>query len=473
VTSADDWIITPRDPLHLQPTTDLGNALRLLAAYGNRFRHNDAMEWMVWDGRIWRPDDSAAKVFKAAQSLQELLRADGETAKALGYSETATDLAKAVKRSQQRSTIVNALTLWKPHAFLAATDFDQHPTKVTVANGTLDLDGRTLSGFDPSLHGTRMMPVEYNEHATAPFFEETLAYFVPDVAEREYLQRLAGYCMTTETGEQQFTILHGKGANAKSTILEGFRQVLGRGGDRGFSQEVNPRVFEARTAGSGAGPDPERFGLLGMRLVTPVETSTALKLDAPFIKSITGGEAMTARDVYKSSVTWKPGFKIIMATNHAPSIDDDSYGMWRRVHRLNLTQVKPEEKRLSFDEVMEHLTSQRSGILNWMLDGFDEWRKHGLAAPPSVLMATEEMRLSQDRLGTFLAESTVARPGYAVERKVLWDAFNHWRHSDDSMRRMGRNEFYEAMRDRLGPEDGYRRFVGVDCNFPFHAETPY
>jgi putative DNA primase/helicase len=469
VSAADAWIAEPRDPLTLRPTTDLGNALRLHDRYGEKFRHNTAMDWVRWDDQIWRPDDSAAQVSLAAQSLEHLIRDDLDVAKAGGYTDTAKDLFRAIRRVQGKSVIGNALALWRAHVFLPAVEFDQDPTKVTVGNGTLDLDTRKLTGFDPSLHCTRLMPVDHDPHAEAPFFTATLAYFVPDQQVREYLQRLFGYCLTNDIGEQQFTVMVGPGANGKSTILEAIRQVLGKGSERGFSREVNPKVFEARGAGSGANADPERFGLLGMRLVTPIETDAELRLDAPFIKSVTGGEAMTARDLYRTSVTWKPTFKIIFASNHEPRIDDDSEGMWRRVHKVDFGVRIPEEHKLPWEATVDALRAERAGILNWMLDGYDEWRQHGLAAPPQVALAAAVMREDQDQLGLFLRECTTPEEGALTVRGELWRVFGEWRRDDRAMHKIGRTDFYARMAKRLGDPDsrGNFRNIGVVSFIPY------
>ena len=190
--------------------------------------------------------------------------------------------------------------------------------------------------------------------------------------------------------------------------------MFGRGSERGFSHEVNPKVFEARSAGSGASPDPERFGLLGMRLVTPIETDTELRLDAPFIKSVTGGEAMTARDLFK------------YVADLEADLQDRLRLQPRAAHRRRLrgacgggctrstsTVRIPEEHRAALGGHREGSSRpRRPGILNWCWTGYDEWRRHGLAAPPQVELASAMMRADQDQLGLFLSECT-ARGGCA------------------------------------------------------------
>jgi hypothetical protein len=49
---------TLRVPIIERPFTDAGNAERLHALYGGRFRYSHPQRtFFVWDGRRWAPDD--------------------------------------------------------------------------------------------------------------------------------------------------------------------------------------------------------------------------------------------------------------------------------------------------------------------------------------------------------------------------------------------------------------------------------
>jgi putative DNA primase/helicase len=81
-----------------------------------------------------------------------------------------------------------------------------------------------------------------------------------------------------------------------------------------------------------------------------------------------------------------------------------------------------EDKRLK-----EKLLAERSGILNWCLMGFVQWREQGGLRPPEcVLAATEEYRGENDVLGTWLAECCTKNANAVAEAGTLYRCYRHW-----------------------------------------------
>jgi hypothetical protein len=60
------------EPVHL---TDRGNAVRLARQHGHDLRHCHPWgKWLVWDGRRWRVDDTAAVTRRANSVVVDLFR---------------------------------------------------------------------------------------------------------------------------------------------------------------------------------------------------------------------------------------------------------------------------------------------------------------------------------------------------------------------------------------------------------------
>ena len=70
-----------------------------------------------------------------------------------------------------------------------------------------------------------------------------------------------------------------------------------------------------------------------------------------------------------------------LSTNHLPKIDGNDDGIWRRVKLIPFTVnlrdvVKPIP---DLDKIL--VESEGSGILNWLLAGYADYRKNGFVVP--------------------------------------------------------------------------------------------
>ena len=79
------------------------------------------------------------------------------------------------------------------------------------------------------------------------------------------------------------------------------------------------------------GCDPELVKTIHKRCVSVNEPVQGVRLSGNYIKSLTGDDIITARELYKDPVSWKPSAKHIITCNDMPSTDDISEGFKRRL----------------------------------------------------------------------------------------------------------------------------------------------
>ena len=72
------------------------------------------------------------------------------------------------------------------------------------------------------------------------------------------------------------------------------------------------------------------------------------------------------------------------------------------------------------------LRSEASGILNWLLEGTERWRRERLKAPAIVLKATDEYRGEMDVIGNFLKERCIVKEGASIRIRELFKAYADW-----------------------------------------------
>jgi putative DNA primase/helicase len=177
----------------------------------------------------------------------------------------------------------------------------------------------------------------------------------------------------------------------------------------------------ARARGN-RGPRNDLARLHRMRLVVAAESGEGRRLDEATVKSLTGGDTVTARFLYGEHFEFRPQFKLCLVTNHRPRVDGDDDAIWRRLRLVPFEEcfIGREDRSLSAD-----LEAELPGILAWAVEGCLEWQRDGLGEAEAVQRATREYREEEDVLGAFLADRCVVGEGQ-VAPSDLRDAYDDY-----------------------------------------------
>jgi putative DNA primase/helicase len=337
-----------------------------------------------------------------------------------------------------------AMARSEPPLPVLAKAFDADPWVLNVTNGLLDLRTARLRPHDRRAFCTKLAPVAYDPAATCPRFEAFLLEVLGgDTDLVAYLQRFAGYCLTGDTSEHVLALLYGTGANGKSTLIEVWRAILG---DYATHADFSSFLQQAHPNGGGA-PSPDIVRLRGARLVSAIEADPGQRLAENVIKSLTGGDMVTARELYSKAIEFKPAFKLILAANHKPTIRGTDHAIWRRVHLVPFTVTIPPERR--DHDLGKKLAEEAPGIFAWMVKGCRDWQREGLKPPASVVAATAAYRAEMDVLGPFLADrcKLVDDADAFVTAKALRGAYEAYCESEGE-KPLGPNAFARHLEER-------------------------
>jgi putative DNA primase/helicase len=204
--------------------------------------------------------------------------------------------------------------------------------------------------------------------------------------------------------------------------------------------------------------------LRGVRLVVAQETEVGRQWADAKIKSITGGDPISARFMRQDFFTYTPQFKLVVVGNHKPALRTVDESIRRRMHLVPFTVTIPPEER---DKgLFDKLKSEWPGILKWAVEGCLEWQKTGLAAPAAVISATDEYLSEEDALARWIDECCVIGKHLWGIGAKLWGSWKAW--SDANNERTGtRKSFTDAMaahRYVKGKSQGVRGYSGIDLN---------
>lgn len=89
----------------------------------------------------------------------------------------------------------------------------------------------------------------------------------------------------------------------------------------------------------GGAPTPDLAKLPGTRLVTAAEPNAGDTLSEKIVKTITGGEKLAVRHLYRDVFEMEPTFKLVISCNQRPAIRGQDKGIWRRVLLVPFTQT--------------------------------------------------------------------------------------------------------------------------------------
>jgi putative DNA primase/helicase len=437
---------------------DLGNSRRLIAHHGQGLRYVPEWgQWLCWDGTRWQVDITSEAVRLAKKTADEILKT---TAKA-----KATKRGSNTKRSRSAAGISAMLSLAEsePGVPVRIEELDTDPWLFNCANGTLDLRTGTLRPQRQTDLITKLCLAAYNPNAGCPVWEEALARIFPDKSDPDtgdaemvgFLQRFFGYCLTGLVTEQKLPIFWGKGANGKSTVLEALLTLLGS--DYAIKAAQDMLVMKKY-----ASHPTERADLFGRRLVVCSETGEDERLNEALVKDLTGGERIRARRMKEDFWEFKPTHKLVICTNHKPTISGTDHGIWRRPLLVPFTQTfwNPDDpadvakglpERLKQDKQLSaKLSAEAEGILAWCVRGCLAWQRDGLRIPKTVETATKEYRQEQDIVSEFLAARCVKKSldDYRVRASDLYGAFLDWcrdNGNDPEEKKIGQKKFSQCV----------------------------
>jgi putative DNA primase/helicase len=142
--------------------------------------------------------------------------------------------------------------------------------------------------------------------------------------------------------------------------------------------------------------------LRGARLVTATETEEGRQWAESRIKSLTGGDRVSARFMRQDFFEYTPQFKLFIAGNHRPGLRSVDEAIRRRFHLIPFAVTIPLQERDG--ELTEKLKAEWPGILAWIVAGCLKWQSEGLAAPEAVTAATAEYLNSEDAIAAWIDE---------------------------------------------------------------------
>lgn len=430
--------------------THHGSALAFASIWGAKLRFAvEPRVWYQWDGTRWRQlavgdvNELAVRTVKAQRAAW---MEDGLDVEVAGKAQR--HFLKGEDQGNNEKIVKMASLL--PTLRVSVTEFDGDLMKIGTQNGEIDLCTGNFAPPNPLSHLTLSINALFDPEARAPRWERFVReVFDGNEEQIDYIQRAFGYSLTGSVEEQLFFICVGEGANGKSTLLNVVREVMG-----GYAKATPFTTFDAKSRNEQTN---DLARLMGARYVTIIETGEESYLSEAKIKQATGGDPITCRFLNKEFFEYVPQYKIWMAANRPPNISGTDHGTLRRPVIIHFNRKFSEGERNPY--LQDQLLAERSGILNWLLEGLRKWHQHklGIRIPKVIQESKREFQEEMDILGQWLRACTQqAEPVFFERSEDLYASYQAYvkmiGHRPKAMKHWGmdmKNRF-EKTRDSKG-----------------------
>ncbi len=374
-------------------------------------------KWLAWDGKRWKVDIDQSRTTRLARRL---VRNYWDQLLAIQTEKQQKEWADFCRWANRKTTIENVVSLARCDARTTIDHelLNQNTHFLNLQNGTLDVSTREFRDHRQTDSITQIANVAYDPKAQCPKWRAfiDLIFGCDDEAKR-YIQALLGYSCSGDVGEHILPICYGSGANGKSTLWNAIVELLGD-----YAMLAPSKLLLGTTNEH----DTVIASLYQRRLVAISEPDEGSKLREARVKELTGDEQITARRMREDYWSFRRTHKFWLSTNHLPQINGTDEGIWRRIKLIpfrvdlrTVTQPIPDYHKMLVAE-------EGPGILNWLIDGFQDWQANGFIEPRSVIDETRSYRGSSDELGRFVADCCDVSPELVVTSTELFEAYRNW-----------------------------------------------
>lgn len=444
------------ESLEAKKLTQARFAAEFASLHSQLYRHDIRRKgWMQYQSPRWAYDPGKT----VRRAMLKFVQQRHRDALRLTDYERRQKLVKFCLQAESKTSIEQLVSMAEWNELLQdnGEHWDEQPMLLSVPNGVIDLTTGELRPGTPTDKLTMLAGVPYHPDAECRRWWQFLSeVFDGDPELIDFAQKLCGYMLTGMTTEQVIVMCYGPGGNGKSLFLNTLRLIAG--------EYATTLPFSSLSAQAADAVSNDLAALQGRRIVAASEINEGVRLNEARLKSLTGGDEISARFLYSEHFTFVPVAKFILSVNHKPVVRDDSHGFWRRVRLLPFMVKFEGDARDPF--LAAKLKEEAIGILAWAIQGCLLWQKEGLPMPASVREATDEYAADSDPLNEFLRACCDVLPDETCTASELYKAYDSWCTNERLTKwdRMTSTSFGRAMGTRFKKKHtaGGSIYIGVD-----------
>lgn len=461
-------------------------------------------DYYYYDGSLWVRDLNATllrnrmssevvgKFHAVAQRMDaevKRLQAAGTEAEELKQAKDTLQATRAIMMSLETTKAKNNyVTEYKDMSFAANRSFlsklDANKDLLGFANGVMELSTGVFRAGRPDDYLTMSTGYAWADKDDAAIQAHIKQVFDSTAINQEvadYEMDVYAYMLGGCKYQERMWFLTGSGRNGKGLKMKLLSAALGNAcndGARGYCYEPNAAIFtNSKTNSAAASPDILR--LRGARMCTVAEPEVGW--NASLLKALTGGDKITARDLYSSPQSFEPQHGLLLQQNGDVEVEkiDRAFHMRVRViphpweHVVEPTEECERKIDPSLKPLFEHSVEYRQQFARMLVATYRDkdigdpnrlW-----VEPEAVKVASAAVMEHQSDVVAFVnmvTEATKSEDRISVDD--LMHYFNLWAQNHE-VRTVQRRAFLKLLKQGKGMTSKWSHGVAYYDRFKFKA----
>ncbi len=282
---------------------------------------------------------------------------------------------------------------------------------------------RETESFDYVTHTAGYVLPEQVDAPIRAVLLELLAAMIPDPVELHYLLKSLASSLDGYNREEIFTIWTGIGRNGKGVLRDLMMAALGE-----YGHIINAN-FLTRERPSSSSPCPDLLNLKGKRFVAGSEPEKGARMNAGFVKFLSGRDPITGRFLHQNDeISFEPQHSLFLLCNDIPDLDSEDDASWTRA-RIEHFPIKfvdqpvgPYQKKIDMT-IKDKIQAWGPHFMLLLIEYYPIYRREGLTPSPGILASTAATRKENDIFQTWIDDNLLMDSEGVLSQPECWKRF--------------------------------------------------